>query len=236
MGIPTNVSEPRRQFFVAVFGRDGHYDRLVTLPSNINYFAVAILDSENFIVSGFDPVNEEQRLFILDSTGRIVRSLDQPMQVRDREKGLVGVESATSTHFSPYGENVLVWRMGKDDPLIEVGSRLNVREIDLRLPKGQLLVDIVPSDLEGPILAHLGGYVSIPQKDEAGAIRPVNPGGGVQEIVNARYFTFSPQDGSMLRRLTFNNPAVSAIACRIQDQYLAFSTNDKKQLLKYQGQ
>ena len=221
-----HLPKARQPYFIVVFSRKAEYHRTVQLPPNIGADNLAILDSGELVVSSFDLVNQTPRLQVLSADGTLEREIDQPMKGADRVAGLDATLSAAATHFSPYGQNVLVWRMGKNDPILEIGPGPIVREIALKLPAGQILADLIPSGTGEPWILHADAEDNQLSKDHQ----------IVAHVDDRLYYEVSPLDGSLIRKLTIPNISVGALACRTGGHYLSFSTNDKKQLLEFQGQ
>lgn len=210
--------------YIAEFDRDGSYKKSVELPMTYQLAHLAILSSGEFLVSGYDRLNSAARLLFLDSSGQILRSLDMPAARKpvggNAPYGSVRATMAPvslmgSIVFTPYGQDILVWRMNSSDPVLDVGPGASVREVPLQTPPGSVFVGMIAANDRW--VAH---FRSSSTPNEA----PLSPTG-------YSYYELRPQDASLSTKLMQSGNVPLAIACESDGNYIAFKRDKDGKLM-----
>jgi hypothetical protein len=212
-------------YFIAIFGRDGAYQKSVQLPISYPLFRFAALPSGEFIVAGYDSAVDAEKLVLLDDGGQLIKTIDPAVSSAERaerrnasadQRMIAGDESAGRASFVGFKDAVLEWRAGTKDPIIEIRADGSTREIPVVLPNGGALADILPSDDEW--VAH---------------VQPASTtSSGPRNLLTYSYYELSPLDGRVLRKLTISNVRVGTMACKNRGKFIAFSTDQDKRLVR----
>jgi hypothetical protein len=224
----TESQRETKHYFVAEFDRAGHYKKAIQLATEFPLFRLAVLDSGEFLVTGYDSATDSERLLLLDDLGQLVRPIDQPLSDAERSarrsasstmRMYAGAQSSGLTNFVGYKDKVLVWRSGTNDPVLEVNGDGAKREVSIAVPKGSVLQDVVPSDDQWII------HVSADVASSAGP----------RELSGYQYYEVSPLDGSLERQLSTASSPINSIACKSRGKYIAFATDKDNHLIEFVG-
>jgi hypothetical protein len=207
--------------YVVEFSPDGSYKDLVELPVSYQLSRLAIFPSGEFLVAGYDQVNSTARLLLLDSSGRISRTLDMPAS-RIFSSGPYGsIEAARASRelistlaFTPYGQDILVWRGGNSDPILDVGSGGGVREVQLQEPPGLSFVGMIPANDRW--VAHFrvqGVAENSPFSQNA-----------------YFYYELRPQDASASAKLVISGDVPQFLACESDGRYTTYKLDKDNKL------
>jgi hypothetical protein len=152
---PAGIAWSSYHNYIAEFDRNGSYKESIELPVSYHLSHLAIFPSGEFLVAGYDQLNSTVRLLLLSSSGQISKTIDLPGS-RTSAAGDApnrSIEAARATRnlmgsivFTPYNEDVLVWRANSSDPVLDVTSGGGVREVPLQPPSGFVFVDMIPSN------------------------------------------------------------------------------------------
>ncbi len=152
---PAGIAWSSYHNYIAEFDRNGSYKESVELPASYRLSHLAIFPSGEFLVTGYDQLNSTVRLLLLNSSGQISRNIDLPGS-RTPAAGDApnrSVEAARATRnlmgsiiFTPYNEDILVWRANTNDPVLDVSSGGGVREVPLQAPSGFAFAGMIPSN------------------------------------------------------------------------------------------
>jgi hypothetical protein len=222
----SKVRQSSYGFFVAVFDRQGNYVKSVELAMhNVLPSHVAALTSGEYLVTGYDRANDMPRLYLIGGDGQVIRTLVLPdnlgQYVADDPNSAKGMMNYSrvlgSILMSAHGDEVLVWRRGGRGPILSVGANGSTREVELDVPKGFTLADVLPSDKLW--MAHF---------QEAG-----DKTSQEQDLRKAAYYQFDPSDGSLTSKISIRGdspehvPAI--LACEEDGTFLSYQTDDKGQ-------
>jgi len=211
--------------YIAEFDRDGGYKASVEIPANYQISRLAILPSREFLVAGYDQLNSTARLLLLGSSGDVLRSLDMPasrvpaattgphdaVEASKASRALIG-----NLVFTPYGQDILVWRKGSADPILDVGPGGSVREVPLEPPSGYVFVDMVPANDRW--VAHFRLQDAVPDS-------PFNQ-------KSYAYYDLRPQDASLSAKLLISGELPQFLACESDGSYLTYKLDkDGKMIL-----
>ena len=152
---PAGIAWSSYHNYIAEFDRNGSYKASIELPVSYHLSHLAIFPSGDFLVAGYDQLNSTVRLLLLSSSGQISKAIDLPGS-RTPATGDApnrSVEAARATRnlmgsivFTPYNEDILVWRANDNDPVLDVSSGGGVREVPLQAPSGFAFVGMIPSN------------------------------------------------------------------------------------------
>ena len=151
---PAGIAWSSYHNYIAEFDRNGSYKASIELPVSYHLSHLAIFPSGDFLVAGYDQLNSTVRLLLLSSSGQISKAIDLPGS-RTPAAGDApnrSIEAARATRnlmgsivFTPYNEDILVWRANTNDPVLDVSSGGGVREVPLQAPSGFVFVGMIPS-------------------------------------------------------------------------------------------
>jgi hypothetical protein len=211
--------------YVAEFERNGSYKGSIELPMSYQLSHLAILPSGEFVVSGYDQLNSAARLLLLDSSGQIVRSLSFPAArtSTDNSAPYGSIEAARASRnligslvFTPYDQDVLLWRKGSSDPILDVGSGGRVREVPLHIPRGFVFVDMIPAN---------DRWVAHFRLQNAAENLPFS--GDIYS-----YYELRPQDASISSKLLISGDVPQFLACENAGNYITYKLDkDNKMML-----
>jgi len=211
--------------FIALFDRSGQYKEAVQLPVDymLNHFA--ILSSGEYLISGYDKLNSTPRLLFLDRSGNILRSLEIPSARNFAEKNAhsepFDSEKAAgqllgSILFTRYKDDILVWRMNSDDPILDVGPGGAVREVAITPPAMSVFVDMVPANDRW--VAHFRSATE--QENSA------------YNQTAYSYYEVNPQNGSLSSKLIQEGDIPSSLSCESDGgTYLSFKKSQDNKLI-----
>ena len=210
--------------FIAEFDRDGQYKEAIQLPMEYSLSHFAILPPGEFLVTGYDKLNSTVRLLVLKQSGEVLRSLDLP-SAREFAAANASADSADSDKaarqllgsilFTPYKNDILVWRMNSGDSILDVGAGGYVREVSLRPPQGEVFVDLVAASDRW--LAHF-------------RIESTRENAAYSQSAYS-YYELNPQDGSIVSKLVQTGEAPTAISCESGGRYIAFRRDQDSKLI-----
>ena len=222
------VRQSTYRFFVALFNRQGEYLKSVQLEMHdVVPSHVAALSSGEYLVTGYDRANDLPRLYLVADDGQVTRSLVLPYNIgryvpSDDPNSAQGIMNSShvlgSILMTPHGDEVLVWRRGGSGPMLSVGAHGSTREINLDVPKGLTLADVLPSDKLW--VAHF----------QPAGHSPDQP----QDNYKTSYYQFDPSDGSLTSKLSIRGDspehAPALIACEEEGTFLSYQADDEGQL------
>jgi len=231
----SSESETGRHFYIAKFDISGAYREAIELPIDYQILGFTILSSDEFVVVGFDPVNNVPRLLVLDSNGEINRAIPFPETMRNADgtssqspktdalpatvaDGMAGDRAFGSARFTLYGDKVLFWLSGKN-AVLEIGEGGKSREVPINPPKGYDLQGFIPSNDRWIAEFSRKGLSSSGPIDS----RP--------ETGNFLFYEVQPSDGSLRRRLNLGADQFGWIACEHDGLLTSFKTDDKQRLI-----
>ena len=219
------VRQSNYGFFVAVFDRNGNYEKSVELAlHNVVPSHIAVLSSGDYLVTGYDRTNDMPRLYLVGGDGQVMRPLSLPDNLArytpsddpNSAKGLMNSSRVLgSILMTAHGGEVLVWRRGGMSPLLSVGANGSTREVQLEVPHGLTLADVLPSDQMW--VAHLQAAAS--------------QASGEQNTRPTSYYEFDPSDGRLTSRFSVRGdspehvPAV--LACEEGGMFLSYQADEK---------
>ena len=221
---PSGFSWSSYHYYVAEFNLDGTYRESVELPISNPLSRLAIFPSGEFLVVGYDQLNAAVRLLLLDSSGHVSKTLDIPaartsagaeapygsIEAAHAARNLVG-----SIALTPYDQDILVWRGGSNDPVLEVGSGGAVREVPLQVPSGFVFVEMVPANDRW--VAHFRIQ-----------------GAAENSAFSQKTYSYSelrPQDGSVSSRLVIPPDDPQFLACEKDGNYIAYKLDKDNKLM-----
>ena len=213
-GIPWN----KYHNYIAEFDRNGSYKESIELPMTDVLSHFAILPSGEFLVSGYDQLNSTPRLLFFNSSGQVVRNLDLPaarsfaggnLSYGSSESMMASSRLLGSVMFTAYKQDILVWRMGNNDPVLDVGPGGSVREVPLQLPPGFSFSDMISASDRW--VAHFRS-AEIPENSHLNQ-------------TDYAYYEIRPQDASLSAKLKQSGDIPLTISCENGGNYLAFKTD-----------
>lgn len=224
---PAGIAWSTYHTYIAEFNRDGSYKGSIQLPISYQVNHFAILPSGEFLVIGYDKINSTVRMLLLSSSGTIEKPIDLP-ELRTPAAGNApygSVDAATATTklmgtfvFTPYNDDILVWRMNGNDPILDVNSEGGVREVPIQTPPGFVFVGLVPSNDRW-----IGHYRTQSTPEDAPFTKETYS-----------YFELRPQDGSISSKLLITGDGSQYLACEGDGSYINYKLdkNNKLVLLK----
>lgn len=224
---PAGIAWSSYHSYIAEFNRDGSYKGSIQLPISYHIYRFAIFPSGEFLVIGYDRINSTVRLLLLSSSGQILRTIDLPASrtpaTGNAPYGSVDEARATTklmgTYvFTPYNEDILVWLMNGNDPILDVNSEGGGREVPLQAPPGFVFVDMVPSNDRW-----VGHFRTRSTPENAPYTKETYS-----------YFELRPQDASISSKLLISGDLPQHLACESDGSYITYKLdkNNKLVLLK----
>jgi hypothetical protein len=214
------ISKGKYDFYIATFGIDGTFKELIEIPVSYQLYHLGVLETGEFVVSGYDSANNVARLLLLSSSGKLIKPIPLPEAIQNYDAQndshtdsviMAALKNIASIQFTSYGDGVLVWRSGTNDPIVSIGAGGLIREVPIRYPKDYILSDALSSTDHW--ILHLQ-----PQGQ---------PGNGAHDLGKYVYFEVDPADGSVIDKLSLNGANPGTITCENQGIFTALQTDDK---------
>jgi hypothetical protein len=215
------------QYFIALFDRDGKFDKLDTLDLPFVPKNLAIFDSGDMVVLGYDQNNQLSRMALLDSSGSLLRYFDPQSALSANNigksfgQGFGGSalnEALSTAQFVPYEHNLLLVSRGSRLPVQILRESGVDREVPLDLPAGEMISTFIPST--GP-----NWYV-----------RSMVPSGSHGLGKSVSVYQIDPETGKPIKNLSMGL-LILAVGCERDGKFSAFRYDeDKKQVLLLEGQ
>jgi hypothetical protein len=211
--------------YIAEFDRNGSYKESIELPVSYHLSRLAIFPAGEFLVAGYDQLNSSVRLLLLNASGQIVRTIDLPGSrtpaAGDAPNRSIEAAQATtklmgSIVFTPYNEDILVWRANKNDPVLDVNSGGGVREVPLPAPPGFVFVDLIPSN------DRWVGHFRIQRAIENSPFTSDT----------YSYFELRPQDASISSKLLIPDDVPQHLACESDGSYITYRMDKDNKLVQ----
>ncbi len=233
---PTGIPLASYRNYVARFDRDGTYKGAVELgiacdlsrPGSCALGHLAVLPSDDMLVTESDPTTSTLRVLYLKSSGEVVRQIDvpasrKPLDWGDASSSPDAQEGAKmflgSVFFTAVDQKIVLWRANSADPVVEVAQGGGAREVPLQIPKGYRLADLVASNDRW--VAHF-------------RTENTPPNARMSEDADT-YFDVRPQDGSLAAKLVQKGEVPLSIACESSGTYVSFKMDDTGKMLLLKG-
>lgn len=213
---PAGVAWSKYHYYIAEFNRDGSYKKTIRPAVTYPLSRFAILPSGEFLVTGYDRLNSAAHLLLLDQSGQVAHEFDLPAfrTAADGNAPYASVDSMRNSSrlmgsvlFTPYGQDILAWRAGGNDPVLEIGVGGTFREVSLQSPPGAELVSLIPAT---------DRWVGLLRSGPAAEGAPYNQ-------TDYAWYEFIPTDGGISAKLLQpeDGPFRSA-ACERNGTYITF--------------
>jgi hypothetical protein len=217
----------KHQDYVVTFDRDGNYKSTAELSSQYDFWRIGVLPDGNLLALAFVRGNSVARLMLLDSGGRVLRTLQIPSKMEDSpdlRQGESGpdinqskAESSLSWWlFSSSRNRILLYQAHTSHPVLEVGAGGAAREVQLEVPKGYAVDGFVPAN---------DRWIVRYARDSAFAGRAADAS---TESKNLVLYEVDPADGSLRRRIDPGAGSFFDIACEQDAVFTAFSMKEDK--------
>jgi hypothetical protein len=219
---PAGIAWKDYHNFIAEFDRSGQYKEAIQLPMDYILSRFAILSSGEFLVTGYDKLNSTVRLLFLKQSGDILRTLDMPsardFATKNEPGDPVGSDKTArqllgSVVFTPYKNDILVWRMNGSDAVLDVGPGGSAREVLLQPPSGEAFINLIPST---------DGWIAHFRSEK------IRENAAAYSQDGYSYYSLNPQDGSISSKLLLSGDVPSALSCESSGKYIAFKSQDSK--------
>jgi hypothetical protein len=208
-------------YFIAIFDRDGKFDKLNKLDLPFAPHNLALFESGNMIVLGEDQTKRISRMALLDSTGVLIRFLDPQATISNESAqrgygsgpGSAMISALSEAQFLPYGQSVLLVAHGTTLPVLVIGESGIDREVQVNLPKDQVIANFIPST--GP-----NWFMRSMQPDGANGLGK-----------NFRVFEMDPQSGERTKSLEVG-VFPGSIGCETDGAFTAYQYHDKQLMMR----
>ena len=117
--------------------------------------------------------------------------------------------------FTPYDEDILVWRMNSNDPVLDVDSGGGVREVPLQVPSGFAFVGMIPSN------DRWVGHFRTQSTPENSPF--------TKETYS--FFELRPQDASISSKLLISGDVPQDLACESDGSYITYKLDKNNKLV-----
>jgi hypothetical protein len=224
---PRHIYTGEHHDYLVEFDISGNYKTTLELPERYQFRRLAALQDDTLLALAYDPANLVPMLFLLDSGGNIIRTLQIPAEmvtspeIVTGQSGDIGkqIRAAGSLSwwiFAPTRNRVLLYQAHSKSPVLEVGAGGAVREVPLHSPKGYVLESVLSAN-DRWIMRFRKESLS-----DAGAIdaRP--------EANNYVLYEVDSSDGSLRRRIEVEGGLLSSLACEQDGVFTAFSVDGEK--------
>ena len=212
---PAGIKWSSYHFYVAEFNRDGSYKKSVRIKTPFTLSHLAILPSGEMLVTGYDRPNSEGHLLLLSNEGTVLHQFDLPAFRRPIDENAPFGSAKWDTNmnrlmgnvlFTPYGRDILVWRVGSDDPVVDIAGVGDYREVPLHAPKNTELVYMIPSS---------DRWVAFFRSKTAPENTPYN----LKDYV---YAELNPLDGEVTATLKETGRVFHSLECEEDGKYISF--------------
>ncbi|HUX46030.1 MAG TPA: hypothetical protein VMV57_14880 [Terracidiphilus sp.] len=228
---PRAISPGAHHDYLVEFDRQGNFKKTLDLPATYHFWRIAELPDETFLALAYDRVNAVPLLFLLNSDGQILRTLELPNgmtqngEMTQGETGGITTQVAAESGmswwlFAPARKDILLYQARSKAPVLEVGAGGVVREVPLQAPKGYVLDDVISAS---------DRWIMRYRKDSISDKGPIDAGPRTKNFV---LFEVNPSDGSLRAQFDPGKVSISDIACEHDDVVTAFSMKDGKVILK----
>jgi hypothetical protein len=195
-----------QHLYIVTFSREGEYRRTIEIGDAFRIQQIAVFPSGTFLVFGYDAKDHAPKLAMLKEDGTLLKYLEIPKG--DAPESMVSGANAPHPHtiapteLVPEGSSILVVQNETIWPLLEVGEGGAVRAIRPKLPRGEPIEAVIPSDRNLFVLAK--------SETDKG-----DPAGIIYEV--------SPENGNVLRRFVLSDGkrAVNVMACVHDRKFLS---------------
>jgi len=226
-GLPArHVYTGEHHDYLVEFDFSGNYKTAIEIPEPYQFRRLAALQDDTLLAVAYDPANLVPKLFLLDSGGKIIRTLQIPAEMEQSPELVAGQSgdiakqvSAASLSwwiFAPTRNRVLLYQAHTRSPVLEVGPGGSVREVPLHFPNGYVLDSVISAN-DRWIIRFRRESLS-----DSGAIntRP--------EANNYVLYEVDPSDGSLRRKIEADGGFLYSLACEQDGVFTAFSVDGEK--------
>ena len=221
---PAEVYVGAHQDYLAEFDKDGNFKQTVSLPPTYHFWRMAQLSDDTLLALAYDKTNSVPRLFLLDSKGEILHTLEIPARMKDSpqlklrvsgdESDRVAAQSSLSSWlFAPARDAILLYQAHSTSPLLEVRAGGVVREVPLETPKAY--------SLDGVISAN-DRWILRYRRESLDGSSEIDAKQGTNNYV---LYEVSPSDGSLRAEIDPGSTAFFGLACEQNGVVTAFSTS-----------
>jgi hypothetical protein len=213
-------SRVETSYFLSLSDHDGDAGKLLELDLKFRPLKIAMLQSEEFIVLGWDDNNLVPVLALLKEDGTLRRFIDLDNRKYDVARELhesytslkeaasapatkAVLRSLESAKFVPYGSQVLMTQPGTALPVVVLSALGEESSVPLHLPAGFLLHDLLVAD------AHSSWVVRAQAAEDFQKFATDH----VVENPRQRVFEVSSTNGSLIREFIFDKPHPLTLTC-----------------------
>jgi hypothetical protein len=191
------------------------------------FWRVEALEDDSLLALAYDRVNSVPRLLVVDTDGKIIRTLAVPQgltqnpQLKEGSSGdFLRQAKAEQTmswwQFAPVGKKVLLYQARSHAPLLEVGEGGAVREIPLDAPKGYTLENVIPANDRWLMMFRRDSLETEGKTVDAHA-----------ESGNFVLYELDPNDGSLKRQIDLAASGDFEFSCEMDGSLIGFLTSEK---------
>lgn len=228
--LPPLVMYPgKHQDFLAEFDLNGNFTRVVELelPEGWHIWRLAALPDDSLMALGYDRINAQPHLMILDFGGDRKRELQIPAAMDDNpvlsegispdmKKQMKAEDTMNSWQFAWARQKVLLFQAHSSTPILEVGAGGAVREVTIEHPKGYGIDSVLPSNDRWLIRFRRDGLSG------TGAIN------NDPKTKNYVLYEVDPVDGSLTRRIEITEGSFYSASCEKDGRVTAFTMDQEK--------
>jgi hypothetical protein len=205
-------NDAERHVYILSFSPDGTYQKSTEIQPPFPVQRLGVFQSGTLLAYGYDWKSRTRRLALLTKDGTHLRELQVPPD--DAQDAALGESrSSRGAQLMPHDHSILVLQKGTF-PLLEVSERGEIRVLRPKLPAGQHIETLVPSDQ---------GLYAI--------VSPEGRGSGMARRPSAEplaMYEISPEDGTSLRRFAWGYRATLGVACVHDRKFLSIDYADGK--------
>jgi hypothetical protein len=224
---PRAVYTGEHHDYLVEFDSTGNYQKAVELPGAYQFRRLAALADDTLLALAYDRVNSVPRLFLMDSGGQIIRSLQIPGKMQESpefgnaQAGGVAEQVQAESSLSWWTialarKKILLYQAHSNAPVLEVGAGGALREVPIQFPKGYTLDGIISAN-DRWIMRFRRESLSDSGQIDA---RP--------EANNYVLYEVDSSDGSLKHRIVAETGPFYSIACEQDGVLTAFSIDGDK--------
>lgn len=224
---PREMYIGKHQQFIIEFDRKGMYKQTVDLPAEYFFVHIALLSDDTFVALAYDRGNRVPYLFLLDSSGEILRPLEIPQEIENNlaeaqgEAGDLAQRASAQAGsnawlFGTARGKVLFYQTKAHAPVLEIGAGGARREVPVTAPPGYSLSGVVPANDRWIMQFRKDGL----SDNQAIDTRP--------QSHNFVYYEVDPNDGSLRRRIELAENSPMQMACEQDGVVVGFTNRNGK--------
>ncbi|MGB2607065.1 MAG: hypothetical protein WBC78_25905 [Candidatus Sulfotelmatobacter sp.] len=200
----------QQHLYILAFSRKGEYLRAAEIEQGLSIQRLGVFPSGALLAFGLEAKDHSPKLVMLKEDGTLLKSLEIPSGDAPEQLGVSRGRGFTiaQSDLVTVGRSIIIVQNKTTFPLLEVSEGGAVRAIRPRLPDGDQIETVIPSDR--------GLYLIAVAKNE-------------QQSSSEVIYEADPASGTVLRRFELNDlQTPSDVACIHDGKFLSIDYRDGK--------